>query len=64
MTRKAHADSTEYRCAGCFQYVALAHCRFVHVNDGGPAMLGHWREKDLCGPVLPADLFDNCEDDF
>ena len=44
-----------YLCAQCCQHVELAECRLVHLNDGLPALSGHWREGELCGPVLQDD---------
>ena len=46
---------SRYWCAECFQYVELTECRLVHLNDGLPALSGHWREGELCGPVLQTD---------
>ena len=52
MTRKDQTVSDSYLCLEYFQHVALSDCRLVHLNDGGPALSGHWRHGQLCGPVF------------
>jgi hypothetical protein len=52
MTKKGLAVSDPHLCVECFQHVELADCLILHPNDGGPALTGHWRNGQLCGPVL------------
>ena len=51
----AEGRESQHLCCKCFQYVELTECRLVHLNDGLPALSGHWREGELCGPVLQTD---------
>lgn len=42
-------------CLGCLNDIDRADCHLVHLNDGLPALSGHWWDGELCGPVVQID---------